>query len=179
VEDFAETFAVWLPPRSSWRDDYEGWDALAKLEYMDQLVEDLGTTPMKVRSRAKPYAVSSLRHTLRLHYEQRQSHYSPGFSEEYDRDLWKIFSDSSRMRKRETAASFLRRHRRALREQVAEFTGEYVFTIDQVLKDIIGRCRELKLRLCKSERQTRLQVAIMLSIHTVHMLHRHNEWRPL
>jgi len=179
VEDFAETFAVWLPPRSRWRSEYEGWGAVAKLEYMDDLVDDLGTKPMAVRSRAKPFSISKLKHTLDEHYERRQGHYSPGYSEEYDRDLRKIFSDSSRHRSKETAASFLRRHRRALREQVAEFTGEYVFTIDQVLKDIIGRCRELKLRLCKSERRTRLQVAVMLSIHTVHMLHRRNEWHPL
>jgi hypothetical protein len=179
VEDFAETFAIWLPPRSSWRTDYEGWGAFDKLEYLDELVADVGDTPMKVRSRARPYAVSSLRHTLRLHYSHRQSHYSPGFSQEYDRDLFRVFSDSGRFRKRETAASFLHRHRRALREQVAEFTGEYVFTVDQVLKDIIGRCRELRLRLCKSERQTRVEVALMLSVHTVHTLHRRNEWRPL
>src|SRR6266446_2448779 len=32
-EDFAETFAVWLTPRSNWRKRYEGWPALKKLEY--------------------------------------------------------------------------------------------------------------------------------------------------
>ncbi len=179
VEDFAETFAVWLRPRSRWRSDYRGWPALAKLEYVDELAEELGDAPMRVRSRGKPYAASQLRHTLRDHYEQRQSHYSPGYSDEYDRDLTKIFSDSSRYRRNETAASFIRRHRKALREQVAEFTGEYVFTVDQVLNEIIGRCRELGLRLDKSERRTRLQLAIMLSIHTVHMLHQRTEWHPL
>ena len=29
-EDFAETFAVWLTPRSDWRTRYEGWPALAE-----------------------------------------------------------------------------------------------------------------------------------------------------
>ena len=33
-EDFAETFAVWLQPRSQWRKRYENWPALSKLEYM-------------------------------------------------------------------------------------------------------------------------------------------------
>ena len=33
-EDFAETFAVWLTPRSGWRKRYRGWGALAKLRYV-------------------------------------------------------------------------------------------------------------------------------------------------
>src|SRR4051794_14876016 len=36
-EDFAETFAVWLTPRSNWRSRYATWPALEKLKYVDQL----------------------------------------------------------------------------------------------------------------------------------------------
>src|SRR5579862_3577244 len=36
-EDFAETFAVWLTPRSNWRKRYQGWGAMAKLLYMDRM----------------------------------------------------------------------------------------------------------------------------------------------
>ena len=70
-------------------------------------------------------------------------------------------------------------HIRQLREQISLFTGEYQFTLDQVLRDIIGRCRELRLRLTKGERQTKLDFAIMLTVHTVHLLHRRDTWHPL
>src|SRR5882757_3369448 len=40
-EDFAETFAVWLRPRSNWRTRYAGWPALKKLEYVDELMEEI------------------------------------------------------------------------------------------------------------------------------------------
>jgi hypothetical protein len=36
-EDFAETFAVWLKPRSDWKKRYAGWSALRKLEYVDEV----------------------------------------------------------------------------------------------------------------------------------------------
>src|SRR4030081_2498881 len=36
-EDFAETFAVWLTPRSGWRKRYKGWGARAKLRYVDRM----------------------------------------------------------------------------------------------------------------------------------------------
>lgn len=179
VEDFAETFAVWLAPRSQWRRQYEGWPALRKLKYVDELASELSDKRPQVSTRARPYSLSRLRYTLRTHYTRRQAHYSPGFSQEYDRDLLKIFSDSPRYRNNETAASFLRRNRRQIREQVALFTGEYQFTVDQVLRDIMGRCRELRLRLTKGERQTKLDFAIMLTVHTVHLLHRRDTWHPL
>jgi len=179
VEDFAETFAVWLAPRSDWRSQYASSPALGKLEYIDELVAEISDKKPQVTTRARPYSLSQLRYTLRRHYERRQEHYSPGFSEEYDRDLLKIFSDSARYRNNETAAAFLRRNRRQIREEISTFTGEYQFTVDQVLRDIIGRCRELRLRLTKGERQTKLDFAIMLTVHTVHLLHRRDTWHPL
>src|SRR5438105_144351 len=41
-EDFAETFAVWLTPGLDWRREYEGWPALAKLEYVDHVMHEVG-----------------------------------------------------------------------------------------------------------------------------------------
>jgi hypothetical protein len=36
-EDFAETFAVWLTPRSGWRRKYKGWPAMQKLRYVERV----------------------------------------------------------------------------------------------------------------------------------------------
>ena len=50
-EDFAETFAVWLRPRSNWRQRYAGWPALKKLEYVDELMAEIaGTKPAARRA---------------------------------------------------------------------------------------------------------------------------------
>src|ERR1044072_6580865 len=46
-EDFAETVAIWLTPDLDWRQQYRGWKALEKLEYVDPLMSKLaGTTPV-------------------------------------------------------------------------------------------------------------------------------------
>ena len=45
-EDFAETFAVWLTPRSNWRKRYAGWPAWKKLQYVDEL---MGRSPPRSR----------------------------------------------------------------------------------------------------------------------------------
>jgi hypothetical protein len=52
TEDFAETFAVWLQPKASWRRDYADWPALAKLEYVDRVIDEVCRAPPRVRDRS-------------------------------------------------------------------------------------------------------------------------------
>ncbi len=179
AEDWAETFAVWLDSRSRWRERYARWPAIRKLRTVDYLMASIRGEPPKVRSRARPYALPRLRHTLREHYEKKRAHYEVGYSEAWDRDLKRLFSDSPQYRGLPTAASFIRRSRRHIRELVATWTGEYEFTLDHILKEMTGRCRELKLRLTRSEDEVRVDFAIMLAVNTVHYLHRGDEWHPL
>ncbi len=116
-EDFAETFAVWLDPRSRWRTRYRGWKALEKLEYVDELMQGIVDEPPKVRSRAKPYSLAKLRHTLRSHYDRKRAHYGVGYSDAYDPQLRELFSADPGS-KSITAAALLRRKRRVIRERV-------------------------------------------------------------
>ena len=52
-EDFAETFAVWLSlTPEEWREQYRGWKALEKLEFVHALMEEAKNTPPKVSSAA-------------------------------------------------------------------------------------------------------------------------------
>src|SRR5205814_917681 len=51
-EDFAETFAVWLTPRSGWYRRYRNWPALDKLKYVDQLMKSIrGKAPEHTEGR--------------------------------------------------------------------------------------------------------------------------------
>lgn len=40
-EDFAETFAVWLDPRSCWKKRYANTPAMKKLKYIDELINEI------------------------------------------------------------------------------------------------------------------------------------------
>ncbi len=146
-EDFAETFAVWLAPGSKWRQRYREWPALRKLEYVDELMREIADKPARLRNRQKVEPLSQLNKTLRTHYRQKRMHYADEFPDFYDSDLRKLFSDDPHYRSRMTAAHFLRSIRKELRETVAEWTGTHPYTIDQVLSDMIDRCKELHLRL--------------------------------
>jgi len=177
-EDFAETFAVWLSPPDQWRKRYAEWPALKKLEYMDELMREIGSREPVVTSRQRVEPVSRIRRTLRSHYQRKRDRYGVEYENVYDRDLRRLFSDAPEFRHHMSAARFLTRIRKQVRRVVARWTGEYQYTIDQVLDGLITRCRELKLRLVQSEEQTELDFTILLTVHTMHYLHsgQHRVW---
>lgn len=74
-EDFAETFAVWLRPGSGWRKNAER-GALAKLEYVDRLMAEVGGEPRRCRARERTDSLPKLRYTLREHYRRRRVRYA-------------------------------------------------------------------------------------------------------
>ena len=119
-----------------------------------------------------------LRKTLRQHYQEKRDRYGLDYPNVYDRDLRRLFSDAPEYRRNITAARFITRIRDEVRATVARWTGEYQYTIKQVIEDIIVRCRELELRLVSSEQQTRLDFTLLLTVQTMNYLHsgRHRVW---
>ncbi len=171
AEDFAETFAVWLSPGNRWRQTYAGWPALRKLEYVDGLMQEVAGRAARVRSRARPERLSTLTQTLGAYYAWKRGYYGTQHPEVWDRDLRRLFSDQPEHKERETAYAFLRRVRAEVRERVAHWTGLSQYTIDQVLKDMIVRCKDLRLRVRASDRQTKLDTTVMLTVLTMNYLH--------
>jgi len=170
-EDFAETFAVWLTPDSDWRTRYADWPALKKLEYMDGLMKELAGKAMTVRTRRKVEPIGGIRKTLRAHYERKRRHYGVEHPHFYDRDLRRLFSDRPEHATNMKAARFIARVRKEVRRMIAGWTGEYQYTIDQLLENMIKRANELNLRLPGSEEHAKLDFTIMLTVQTMNYLH--------
>ena len=171
AEDFAETFAVWLKPRARWRKQYRDWPALDKLEFVDALMGETAGSKPAVRSRRHIYPLRHLRNTLRRHYRHKQRKYGDESPDFYDRDLRRLFPNESRKNGSPTAASFLRRVRPEIRRNVAAWTGEYQYTIDRVLADMIDRSRELKLRVTRPVEETKTNAMLLVAVQTMNYLH--------
>ncbi len=170
-EDFAETFAVWLAPGSMWKERYAGWPALKKLEYVDHLMHALADSPPPVSSTERVDPLSELRTTLKEHYRAKREHYGLVHPDFYDRDLRRLFSDAPEFATHATAAAFLKRIRKDVRRQVANWTGAYQYTIDQVLEAMIVRCRELNLRVVLPVEQAKVDFTVLLTVQTMNFLH--------
>lgn len=177
-EDFAETFAVWLTPDSPWRTRYQEWPALKKLEYVDTVMREIGAQAPRVTTRRTVDPLPRLHKTLREHYQEKRQRYGVDYSNVFDRDLRRLFSDAPEARSHPTAAAFIRRVRREVRALVARWTGEYQYVINQVIDEIDKRCRELNLRLAGEAERAKVDFSIFVAVQTMHFLHsgRHRVW---
>jgi hypothetical protein len=169
-EDFAETFAVWLNPRSNWRRRYAGWPALKKLEFVDRLMRELADTAPPVRSREKVDPLPHLRITLRDHYRRKQKAYAKSYPPVYDRALRRVFGEKPSAAHDEAATAFLRRHRRELIETVSKSLGVHPYVVDHLLEGMMLQTRRLGLRRRRSESRARLAARILLSVQTKRFL---------
>jgi hypothetical protein len=170
-EDFAETFAVWLRPRSDWRKRYVGWPALKKLEYVDELMAEIANEKPESKRRVRVDPISKLNKTLAEHYARKQARYIVDSPTTYDRELYRLFSDNPKHWRSPAASTFLRKNRTRIRQIVSRWTGEYQLTLEMVLDDMITRCRELRLRAVGPERQLIMDFAVLLTANTVHSLY--------
>ena len=171
VEDFAETFAVWLRPGSRWRTRYREWPAFRKLQIVDQYMNSIDGKRPTVNSRSQLDPLSRIRKTLRTHYQRKRELYEVDYPSVYDTDLRKLFSSEPADRRHITAAAFLNQIRAELRRCVAHWTGEHSYTIDQVIQMMIERCRELNLRLGAPADETKRDAMILVAVRTTNFLH--------
>ncbi len=134
------------------------------------MAEVAGQPPV-VSARRQVEPIEKLRSTLRRHYARKRAHYGVQHPDFYDRDLRRLFSSAREHRRNPRAARFIQRIRRDVRRLVAEWTGSYQYTIDQVIQDIIRRCDELGLRLKYPEARTQLDFTMLLTVQTMNYLH--------
>lgn len=146
-EDFAETFAVWLTPRSGWRKRYRGWGALEKLRYVDRIARELGNAD-PVRRRGYPdITVDEMESTVADFYRQSVAETIPVVDLALDTDLVDIFNVSKRRKKTaRPAQEFLHEHRKAVVDKVAYWTGVQRPLIKKLVEVIETRIGELGLR---------------------------------
>jgi hypothetical protein len=125
-EDFAETFAVWLTPRSGWRRKYRGWGALRKLKYVDRVARQVAESePLRTVGEAD-VTVEQMETTVEEFYRGRSPDEAQAIAElTLDSDLADIFVKPGPRRRKgiRPAAELLAENRKAIVDKVTYWTG--------------------------------------------------------
>lgn len=158
-EDFAETFAVWLDPKSDWRKRYAGWPALKKLEYVDELMGQLKGQASKAKRGELTWRIGDLKRKLSTHYQQRRKFYAEEDEAYYDEDLRRLFPAGTGP----SAAAWLRRKGRLLDQSVTTWTKEPKLTVRRLRVRLLKRCAKLGLRLAPGDEAAQLSFAAYLA----------------
>jgi hypothetical protein len=171
VEDFAETFAVWLNPFTDWRTAYRGWPALEKLAYVDELMREIAGRPPPLANTTEVEPLASLRRTLRDHYAAKRGHFAWPWPANYDQDLRRIFSDDPKDDGAPPATRYLWRMRQSLRKRIADGTGVHAYAVDQLLRQMIARAQSLGLKVVEAPDATMQKLLVMLTMQTAGLVH--------
>lgn len=175
-EDFAETFAVWLTPGWDWRREYAGWPALAKLEYVDRVMREVGDTAPRVGPpTAEDLPVEAMHYTVADHYAMTREPLPMDDVRHFDGDLRTIFSSAAEAPAGEDAATFLRRHRREIVRRIAYWTGESTTSVRAFIDALAERAEALVLRVRGLEASTLIELtafgtAVMMNFRYTHAL---------
>ncbi len=145
-EDFAETFAVWLTPRSNWRKRYRGWNAMEKLRYLDRLARKVGRSDPPRRRGQTDITTDEMETTVAEFYHQAAREEVAVTELAPDTDLRDIFRVSKRRKQARPAQEFLREHRKAVIDKVAQWTGAQRPLIKALVETIEDRAGKLDLQ---------------------------------
>lgn len=162
-EDFAETFAVWLTPQLDWRTRYRGWKALAKLEYMDELMGSIAGKPPLHQPEYRVADHDCLNLKLKTFYARKRKLYEDTYPDFYDRDLRVLFPAPAEAPGRIKASSYLRLRRRRLMNAISKWTNEKKYRVDQLLDRLTARCDELALGVLNDDPQQDFRVSAYLT----------------
>ncbi len=145
TEDFAETFAVWLKPRSDWRRSYACWPALHKLRAVEELVTSVRGERPPVRNRTRIEPLDSNTRTLAEHYRRKLAHNHQIRTALTDELLPRIFTSKRPRRDSMRAATLLRSEKQRLVAGVARDLAMERYSVEQILGILIERSEAMKL----------------------------------
>jgi len=162
-EDFAETFAIWLTPGLDWRERFQGWKALQKLEYLDELIRSLaGKLPAQLPEyRVADYDCLNIK--LKTYYTRKRKLYEDSYPDFYDNDLNQLFAAGSEVSNRMKASVWLRQRRRQLMDSVCQWTNEKKYRVNKLLARLIDRCDQLDLYIKADDAQQNLRVSAYIT----------------
>jgi hypothetical protein len=144
-EDFAETFAVWLTPRSGWRRRYRNWPALRKLEYVDMLIRGIRDVQPKCVTGSLCTPVKDMDLLLAEHYGQRAERYRAAAEGYVDDKLQEVFPEANG-RAVADAAELFRKHHAQILERVTRWSGLDDEEVQTLMIKLQDRARALDLR---------------------------------
>lgn len=162
-EDFAETFAVWLTPRSDWRRRYLHWPVLRKLKYIDRLMREVKRQKPKNLRRKMVLAVDRMHWTLAEHYGKKAGAFRRAARGYVDDRLREVFPPS-RADVLLPAVELFRRRRMELLERIIRWSSLDGREAETILRKLESRSNSLDLRYPRGKQRVKEMDVVALSV---------------
>jgi hypothetical protein len=154
-EDFAETFAVWLTPRSCWRERYRNWPALQKLQYVNRLMREIADEEPRRRTGPLCTPLEEMNLLLAEHYGQRAERYRAAAQGYVDDKLREVFPPT-RNGRLTPARDLFRKYRRTLVRRVTRWSSLDQDEVQALLEKLEDRAAALDLSFLRRQLETKV-----------------------
>ena len=145
-EDFAETFAVWLTPRSNWRRKYKGWPAMLKLRYVDGVARRVRDQDPAVSTGDFDIRVEDMKVTVEQFYRRLMRENGAAVNVALGADLADLFVQRGRRRTGiRPAWELIEEHRAMLTDKITYWTGVKRPVVRALVERFIRSCRDANL----------------------------------
>ncbi len=162
-EDFAETFAVWLTPRSNWKAHYKNWPAIRKLKLVDRLMRTVcRQAPVRLRRRLL-MPVETMDILLADYYGQKAARLREEAQGYVDDKLREIFP-AVRAGDLASAAELFRAHRAEILARIERWAGLDTEEAEELVAKLESRADALELAYRSRDDYARLLDAMAVAI---------------
>jgi hypothetical protein len=162
-EDFAETFAVWLTPRSGWRERYRNWPVIRKLLYVDGLMKEMRRETPGCRRGRHLRPVDRMSLTLAEHYGKKAERFRRDARGYVDDSLHEAFP-ACRGDVLRPASALFKRYRDRLAERVVHWSVLTPSEAEVLLRKLEARAAALRLSYRPGAEGERLMDVVSLVI---------------
>jgi len=162
-EDFAETFAVWMTPRSAWRRRYRHWPAVRKLMYVDRLLKDVRRNPPRPVKERFVRPVEKMDFLLAEHYGKEAERFRRAARGYVDDRLREVFP-LVRGRALRPAAALFRKHHDGLLGRVIQWSLLTEKEGETILLKLEARSTALKLAYRPGKEPEKLLDVVSLAV---------------
>jgi hypothetical protein len=138
---------------------YDGWRALAKLEYVDRVMKEIAhEIPEVPEPSDDDLPVAAMKYTVAEHYKESEERIPIRDERIFDGDLKTIFVTTEHAPGAAPAAEFISRHRREIVTRISYWTGENAAIVRQFVDFLADRVARLDLRLGGLEAATLIEL---------------------
>ncbi len=162
-EDFAETFAVWLAPRSDWRHRYLHWPVLRKLKYIDRLMKEIRRQKPPNLRRKMVRPVEKMNLALAEHYGKKADMFRRAARGYVDDRLREVFPPS-RAEVLVPAVDLFRRRRAELLDGVVRWSSLDEQEAETILRKLESRTKTLDLRYPQGKQRSKEMDIVALAV---------------
>lgn len=144
-EDFAETFGVWMTPRSAWRRRYRLWAAYKKLRYVESVIRQIREKSPKCVGGVLCDQIGDISSLLAEHYGQRSERYralAQGYVDDKLREIFPAVTGRDIM----PVAELLTHHSDALFGRSMRWSGLTEGDVRSIQTKIVARATVLGLQ---------------------------------